>query len=143
MVGGAAGLLGSAVGGAISFLSSRITHSEDAKRDVRSRSYEEREKIYSEFMGEAVRVVLLSLHASESVKPEELVKLVTLEARIWFHSESVGTAARLVAKEAMRRANSAGEEVKPDDPPDKLFAELRDSYTKACTTELRALRDEV
>jgi len=143
IVGATSGLLGSAAGGLISFYSSRATRSDESIRDQKKRSYDEQEKLYSEFVGEAVRIKMLSLQADQNkVEANELVKLATLEARTWFHSAAVGAEARELAKHVMKEAERIEASAESESTAERDFPELRDSYVKACTLELSRLRNE-
>lgn len=141
LVGSVSGLAGTAVGGVISYFSARANRSSDDAAAIRKRSYEERELLYSDFLGEAVRLILLSRYGETKIENSaEFVKLASLEARIWFHSESVGPVSRELAKFVMRKA----EGLVDVDPADKLltFPDLRDKMVKLCTVDLAELRNE-
>lgn len=139
LVGAISGLLGSVVGGSISYLSTKLVKREDALREERRRRYDERQNLYSDFLGEAVRLTILSLKAEhKDLSVEELTRLVTLEARIWLHSEVVARSARDLATEVTRTAFPT----KQDANQRRSFPDLRDEYVRICSTDLASLRND-
>jgi hypothetical protein len=144
LVGLGGGLLGSALGGMISYFSTSAVRKLEWRQSLAVSDVTEREQIYSEFVAEAGRLVLLSLSEdAHSTKSSEFSKLVALESRIWFHSEAVCHDARVVAKAVMREFPSTSKA--PDSGSTSKegqlkYSEARDKFLSSCRAELKGLR---
>ncbi|MCZ8077171.1 MAG: hypothetical protein O9341_23890 [Paucibacter sp.] len=144
VVGLVGGLVGSALGGAISFFSTTTVRKLEWRQALLGADVKERELLYSEFVAEASRLTLLSLDASKvTTQSTEFSKLAALEARIWFHSETLGKDARELARAVMREFPMAimskdGSSESAKDQPQ--FAEARDRFVAGCRGELQGLR---
>jgi hypothetical protein len=143
LIGSFFGLLGTAVGGVISYTASRSNQAAETRSADRRQSYQERESLFSDFLAEAMQVFLIALHTGSQVREPGLFhRLVTLEARIWLHSRPVADNARNLARFVMQEAEGLHGEPIPDGPDQQEFHALRDAYLSTCSSELARLRDE-
>jgi hypothetical protein len=133
LVGGAAVLLGTAVGGLISFFSSRSVRRMEWELALTEKNILNRESLYAEFLTEANRLMLLSVDR-RIAQSTELTTLISIEAKIWFHSEIVGKTAREIAKCIL---DQHSKEPKGSDPG---FPKLRDRFIAEGKEDIRNLR---
>ena len=138
-VGGA--LVGSAVGGLISFLSSRSVRKLEWEPSLSQRDLQARETLYAEFLSEASRIVVRQVDGNIS-EASDLSELLTLEAKLWFHSEEVGEIARKVVLCVLDRRLSAAKKEEPKEA-NGTFAELKHEYISACKNDLKRLKADV
>jgi len=99
VVGLAGALIGTLIGGVISYISTRSVRRMEWKQSLVLRDLQTREDLYADFLAEIGRLMLVSLAPPPSTVGLSLFsKLVALESKIWFHSDSLGTSARELAK---------------------------------------------
>ena len=136
IVGVAGVLVGSAVGGVISFLSSRSMRRMEWELSLSEKNILSRESLYVEFLTEATRLMLQSTEEKIS-QTTAFTTFVSLESRIWFQSPVIGELAREIARCVLDSHNK--------EPKDKAkeFPELRDKYISECKKDLLALRKHV
>ena len=145
LVGLLGALTGSAVGGTISFLSSRAVRRLDHRQSSLQKDREAREALYADFLAEASRLMLLSLRPGGTVDlTDEVTRLVALEARIWFYSDELGDLARTITKIVLfefRGVDSAVTKERNEEEQ-KAFARHRDKFIQECKLDLAKLRTE-
>ncbi|HEY9198967.1 MAG TPA: hypothetical protein VIR60_06340 [Gammaproteobacteria bacterium] len=137
-VGGA--LLGSAIGGFTSYLSTRSVRRLEWKLSFVENEIHSRESLYADFLTEANRLVLHQVEGKLH-RATEMTTLFALEARIWFFSDSVGKAARDLALYVLNdnikdKEAEAGEEK-------KSYSTLRDSYITECKKNISDMKCNV
>jgi hypothetical protein len=89
----ASALLGTIIGGVISYFTTRYTITQQHRHDQRMREIEKRESLYSDFLAEVTRLTLLSIDKKAS-GAADFVLLSNLQARIkLLASNEVGAAA--------------------------------------------------
>jgi uncharacterized membrane protein YdjX (TVP38/TMEM64 family) len=86
-------IIGSAVGGIISFLSARSMRRMEWQLSLAEKDILNRESLYAEFLTQANRLVLQSIERNISLGTD-LTTLIALETKIRFFSDSVGDAAQ-------------------------------------------------
>jgi hypothetical protein len=77
----ASALLGTIIGGVISYFTTRYTISQQHRHDLRTRELEKRESLYSDFLAEVTRLGMLSITQKAS-DATEFIRLASLQARI-------------------------------------------------------------
>lgn len=131
-------LLGSIVGGALSFLSSHYTAKKQFQREFTLREFEKHEALYSEFMTETGRLVLLRLD-KKSDSALQYASLFSLLGRI-----------RLVAPKDISDAAKAFSTLVMETSADRQQEEIhdhtvqvgaaRERFTSLCQEHLRRIR---
>lgn len=81
---------------------------------------------------------------AKSTPSTEFSKLVTLEAKVWFHSEPLGKQARELAKIVMKEFEPKSVDKTVDETETKkdevTFAALRDKFISDCKLDLQRIR---
>jgi hypothetical protein len=134
IVGVAAALLGSAIGGFTSYLSTRSMKKLEWKLSLREKELARSEGLYSEFIAEANRVLIQSFDQKfSSVK--EMTTLLALESRIWMHSEEIGILSRQIVSCVLDY------HTKDRKDEEARFPGLRDTFIATCRRELTSALD--
>ena len=133
-VGGA--LIGSVIGGFISYLSSRSVRRMEWILSLAEKNIHARESLYADFLTEANRLMLQAMESKVS-QSTAFSTLVGLEARLWFFSDAVGEVSRKIVRCVM---DHHGQDPKKDTLG---FPELRDAFIARCKEDLLALRKDV
>lgn len=126
-------LVGSCLGGFVSFISSRSIRRLDWDLTRTSMEIEKRESLYSDFFAEINRLFILSMEAGQAT--DQFTHVTALEARIWLNSDAAGQPARNLVKCVMNFHEES------DDSAADSYPKLRDEFLSICKEELRELRD--
>lgn len=136
LVGVGSALIGSAIGGLISFFSTRSVRRMEWVPSLAEKNIHTRESLYADFLTEANRLMLEAIDGKLS-QSTAFATLVGLEARLWFFSNAVGEAARNIVVCVM---DHHSQEPKNDTLG---FPELRDKFIAQCKEDVLALRKNV
>ncbi|HEY8886851.1 MAG TPA: hypothetical protein VIM35_00055 [Gallionella sp.] len=145
VVGLVGAFVGSAVGGLISYFSTKAVRRMEWKQEMAQKDIQAREDLYADFLSEAGRLMLVSFtKEAKSTPSTEFSKLVTLEAKVWFHSEPLGKQARELAKIVMKEFEPKSVDKTVDETETKkdevTFAALRDKFISDCKLDLQRIR---
>lgn len=140
LVGVTGALMGSAIGGFISFFATRSVRKMEWKLSVVQKEMQTRESLYADFLTEANRLLMHQVEGKVH-HATELTHLVSLDARIWFFSDIVGKAARSIVL-CILDANLKDDE-KKDSEEKPEFAGLRDTFITECKKDLLAVKSNV
>ena len=141
IVGAMAGVLGSLVGGSATVATAWLTQRTLTRRELNVRDMRQREKLYSDFIGECAKL-LIDAFAHELEDPEQLLPLYALTNRVRLTASQpvVAEAERLLARitDQYFARNLTVEEMRQlahskDADPLKTFGE-------ACRMELKSIR---
>jgi hypothetical protein len=103
-------LVGTAIGGVITYLTTVRLKRQEWRQDMLSREIARRENLYSEFISEAGRLLLQSVQSKTS-DPGEFQKLYSLQAKIRLHaSDAVMDAAQDLTQAALHAHLKAKDE---------------------------------
>jgi hypothetical protein len=142
IVGLVGALVGSVIGGLISFLSTRSVRRMEWRQSLVETDLRTRENLYADFLSEVGRLMLITIARNVgSAQPPDFSRLVTLESKIWFHSEPLGKLAREIARVVLTEFSNMTK-TEPDKGYDPLqFANLRDKFIVECKLDLRRVRE--
>lgn len=109
----ASALLGTIIGGVISYFTTRYTITHQHKHDQRTREIEKRESLYSDFLAEVTRLGLLSIEKKAN-DAADFSRLAALQARIKILASSevaaaAGTMTAFTVKKFSDKKESAGD----------------------------------
>jgi hypothetical protein len=142
VVGLAGALIGTLIGGLISWLSTKSVRRMEWKQSLVLRDLQAREELYADFLSEIGRLMLLSLAPPPStVGSSQFSKLVALESKVWFHSDSLGNSARELAKVVLLEFQKKSETESEKDEVNTRFATLRDKFISECKQDLKRVRE--
>jgi len=134
LIGIAAALLGSAIGGLTSYLSTKSTRKLEWRLSLIEKDISKREDLYADFLSEANKLILLA-HKNKIEDPTRLEKLVNLENKIRLMSPTLGDLTRKITSCVLDH-HEAGDNKKGSYP------ELRDSFIKDCRELLNKLKSD-
>lgn len=135
-----AALLGSLVGGVISYFTTKDATLRQWKQSLVLRELERKELLYSEFIGECARMILSSIDKKESAGVA-FANLYTLLGKIrMMSSKEVYTAAEALSKHCTAVHSHDG---KTDADTGKSIFDARNRFTEIARTELEGLRNAV
>ncbi len=126
-------LAGSLIGGLISFLTTYFLKKKEWQHEVLWREIEKREELYTKYMSESTRLILLAVD-SHFDKALEFAKTGELLGRIRMQSSIEVIEA---AENLMDRSLKAFSKKKPDSDEDKETTNL---FSNACRKELNDLK---
>ena len=128
------GIGGAATGGLISFVTARSMRRMEWKLQLREREILAREAAYGDFLAEANRLMFHAIDDKLS-HGAEFTALASLEVRLLFFSERVGTAAKDLAICVISHHSR--------DPaqPDGDFPKLQEKFILECRADLANLRE--
>lgn len=133
LVGVSGALIGSAIGGLISFFSSRAVRRMEWELSLTEKDIRNRESLYADFLTETNRLMLQSID-EKITQGSELTTLIALEAKIWFFSDSVGAVARKIVVCVMDHHSKEPKNEKPS------FPELKDKYIFHCKKDITEMK---
>lgn len=137
IVGVTGALIGSAVGGLISFFSSRSVRRLEWGLGLAEKELRARESLYAEFLTEANRLLLHQIEG-KSHQATEMASIIGLESRIWFYSDEVAKVAREIVL-CVLDGNIKDSEKK--EGKDKLvFGDLKDSFLSECKKDFARVK---
>lgn len=142
-VGGA--LAGSAVGGAISFLSSRAIRRFEVQLSLQQKEIERRMTLYASFVAESNRVVLEPVAANEPLG-RELVVLASLQSQIDITSEQLGGLAMRVLFAVLDETTNKRRALRGEEPlklKEEPYPRVRDMLISAFRIDLAQLKRQV
>lgn len=138
-VGMGGALVGSAVGGLISYFSSRSVRKLEWELSLVQKEIHARETLYADFLTEAGRLLLHQVE-NKSHPATEMTNLIALDARIWFYSDAVGKCSRKITV-CVVDGNYSDDQEKGEEKKEKpTFAALRDDFITECKKDLEALK---
>lgn len=135
IIGVAAALFGSAIGGLSSYFSTRSMRKLEWKLSQVDREMEKREALYADFLSHS-NIAMVSAFSDEPRSTDVIKPLVNLESRIRLISPEVGELARKIVSCVIDHHQESKKEK-------ANYPALRDEFITKCKTSLDALRADV
>jgi hypothetical protein len=141
LVSAGAALIGSVIGGVISFVTTRDATARQWRHSLVLRELDRKESLYSEFIGECAKLLLSSIDKKES-SGIAFANLYTLLGKIrMMSSTEVRSAAETLAKRCTDAHWDEGN--KTGNNADSRVFEARNRFTESARAELDAIRKAV
>ncbi len=137
IVAGSSALLGSAVGGLVTYFSTRSIRRMEWKIERIDIAAQQRERLYLDFLSETARLMNLAVGENKVSSAEELSKMIELSLHIGFVSDTVGNKASKLASYVL---DHHGESDEPQDTT-MTFSALKNEFVETCRHDIKQLRE--
>lgn len=138
VVGAVSAILGSSVGGVISYFASRSTKVLEWKHELAERELRNKEELYADFLAELMRLATWSVD-NKGMNLKDLDKASGLLARIELHaSGAVTSLARKMISHVL--GMHAGQRGKKEKTKEGSFLDLRKEFVSACQDDLNRIK---
>lgn len=145
VVGVMGALVGSTIGGLVSYLATRSVRRLEWKQGLIEKNLRGREDLYADFLSEASRLMLLSFSKdSKGTEFIEFSKLAALESKVWFHSDTLGKLARQIVRVVLKEFTTGSGVTESEKKADEAtFSDLRDKFITECKADLNKVLSDM